>query len=66
MKKIEPQPELKPCPFCGSKHAELRIRTDGYLAVLCGGCGCSSGILPYSKENQVKVVDGWNRRIWQL
>lgn len=54
--------ELKPCPFCGSKTAEVVEDGNEYLFlryfVACGRCGASTG----RNRTKEKAIEAWNRR----
>lgn len=57
-----PDPQLKPCPFCGSEF----IRLDRYSRtrwLVCDGCGAESG----HKGSEDDAIAAWNRRAsgWQ-
>ena len=56
------EPELKPCPFCGSAEAMLEYVDDQFkdhnVFVACGSCKASSAI-HFSKR---EAVAAWNRR----
>jgi len=58
---MKTKPELKPCPFCGSKSITVYIYKGSLLPLFsaeCEECGCLlSGF--DTKENAIKA---WNRR----
>ena len=72
------QPELKPCPFCGSKEISIEYYKETeddapYWQICCDMCGTMSGkcFIDYEYINQAhrayleaaeKVVDRWNNR----
>ena len=51
------EPELKPCPFCGSEKVKVYDHFWKY-SVNCLGCGASTGISDVEKE----AIEKWNRR----
>ena len=62
------QPEIKPCPFCGSS-ATLQIDEyygGVYIECINENCGAASG-LSYTyndgKSAQEKTIELWNKRI---
>ena len=54
-----PQPKLKPCPFCGSENVRDNYDS-GYFWVECVDCGCDG---PRSFENYEWAIEKWNRRV---
>ena len=69
-------PELKPCPFCNTRRAELMTLAEielidnpteyqmSHYGVVCdyqsGGCGASTGWHYASEED---AIEAWNRRL---
>ena len=57
--------KLEPCPFCGPQPALPEVWRDhiGYVRVICGPCGSSTGTRPPSDpDGEAKVIAHWNRR----
>ncbi len=56
-----PEPELKPCPFCGGRNVEIHCFVSNergtQLFVQCDGCDAKGPILG-SKQG---AVEGWNK-----
>jgi Lar family restriction alleviation protein len=50
--------ELKPCPFCGSKHILVDKDLPGAHCVECQDCYATISCYP-TKQN---AIDAWNRR----
>lgn len=59
---IERTEELKPCPFCGHKGAEITVDENEYLflrySVQCQQCGAVSG----RGRTKKSASEAWNRR----
>ena len=55
------EPELKPCPFCGSHDAEvvMRFERGEHFIVACQDCGARSSPCLTEKE----AVKLWNQRV---
>lgn len=56
-------PEIKPCPFCGS-HSHSLEETDGWSceavkAVLCSNCGATGPTFSIDAADD-EVVGAWN------
>ena len=51
------EPELKPCPFCGSNHILFREQVGAY-EIYCQDCDANVGITNTFEE----AVAAWNRR----
>lgn len=55
-----PQPQLKPCPFCGWE-AKITKNEDGYAwSIYCDNCYAEMNT-GYS-HNKNDLIDNWNRR----
>lgn len=54
--KDEPEPELKPCPFCGGEATVIECAS---YCVRCNTCETESKWFPYGKE----AIEAWNRRV---
>lgn len=57
--------ELLPCPFCGPTPAKPEVWRDhhGYVRVIHGPCGSSTGTRPKSDpDGESKVIAVWNTR----
>lgn len=54
------EPELKPCPFCGSKNIHVYAKnSDGYwYMVECSSCGSRSA----SHHDKKSAIETWNKR----
>ena len=52
--------ELKPCPFCGTKNAHLRVNLDHFYYVLCEKDGCH--VRTDGHLNKEAAIEAWNRR----
>lgn len=50
--------ELKPCPFCGSKHCSFLKRYELLYYVFCDDCSGRGGY-GYTPD---EAADEWNRR----
>lgn len=60
------QPELKPCPFCGSSAVLKCAEHDGleYSSVACcrvGICPASGGFSP--QQSKQEAAEKWNKRV---
>ena len=61
-------PELKPCPFCGSKATLQSGRLDGTHMTYWVQCDVDKGVLcpcvpyTYDCDTAEEVVEAWNRR----
>jgi Lar family restriction alleviation protein len=67
------EPELKPCPFCGTEVKMLKTPIRGYsgcfnFEVRCPKCGCSVDYIDsdtiYRTEEEAiaNVIESWNER----
>lgn len=57
-KLMEPETELKPCPFCGSDGAVVRMGVSYF--VMCETCTCCR-VKGYGSE--AAAIEAWNTRV---
>lgn len=52
--------ELKPCPFCGAKDENIKVKSDHFTRyyVLCKSCMVSTDHF----ETKKQAIEAWNRR----
>jgi len=55
---VEPEPELKPCPFCGGE-AHVEISKSFYRKVRCDNCGAGT----QKWIDTEFAVEAWDRRV---
>ena len=54
------EPELLPCPFCGSDRIKLYKSHDGNWGVLCDRCDTTIKYYGFKSD----IIEAWNRRDW--
>ena len=51
-------PDLRPCPFCGSKAYHKKVDPAGYIQMECDRCWAEGP----TAEDIVAAVAAWNKR----
>lgn len=59
--------KLRPCPFCGSRHAEIEMLSWDLHTVICDGCGARGRVLEIPAKSRAISSDliisrSWNDR----
>tara|TARA_Y100000593_G_C4104830_1_gene235054 strand:- start:201 stop:380 length:180 start_codon:yes stop_codon:yes gene_type:complete len=55
------EPEVKPCPFCGSHDVQHEcLSSINLFWIECWGCGASGG----SGESFAEAIEKWNYRFY--
>lgn len=59
----KPDPDLKPCPFCGNADVFFLKGISGASTIMCSTSGCVEMVGQSRKDRLQDLADRWNTRM---